>query len=93
MNDMTLFNEILSYLFSTFQEYSELDFFENHIDYHSPFADLALDSVDLIKIIINIEEKYEFEFTNDELALNNINCIYDMASFIAKRKYGIDYEK
>ena len=38
------------------------------------------------KIILKIEEKFGFEFTNEELTLNDVNCIREMASFVMSHK-------
>ncbi len=79
-------DNILSYLMDTFQEHSNLNFQESNIDEYSPFSDMEIDSIDLIKIILKIEEKFGFEFTNEELTLNDVNCIREMASFVMSHK-------
>lgn len=76
--------EILKFLYELYQSYSEIDFKKNSITEKSQLRQLDMDSVDHIKVILCIEEEYQFEFSNEELAMKEINCMDDMAEFIMK---------
>lgn len=79
---------ILEFLMGLYESYSDLDFQENEITPDSNIALFQLDSVDHIKIILQIEEKYGFEFSNEELTLDKIKNIRDMANFIVQHSGG-----
>lgn len=48
----------------------------------SNLAALDIDSIEHMKIIILIEEEYNFEFEKEELALDSIETIFDLAQFV-----------
>ena len=44
----------------------------------------GLNSIDLIKLIVAIEEKFEIEFDDDSLSFTEIKCINDIESYLQK---------
>ena len=75
--------QILEYLIELFQQYADVD--DEKITTRTAMKEMELDSVDLIKIILSIEEKFNIEFNDEELLLENIYDIEDMADFIVEK--------
>lgn len=47
--------------------------------------ELGYDSVDLVLLMVQIEEKFGVEFGNTEMIVENINCFGKMKEFISKQ--------
>jgi len=77
--------QICEFLFKQYTSYSKYDVLKNNFNEDSALDDLGLDSVDYMKIVLDIEEQYNFEFDNEELAMQDINSIRDMSEFIYKK--------
>ena len=59
----------------------EIDFSE--MEMSTKLADLDIDSIDLLDLIMIIEDKYEIEFEEDEL--DEIESLDDIASLIESK--------
>ena len=77
--------QILKYLIELFEEYADSDIPEKKVTIASPIKEMEMDSVDLIKIILSIEEEFDIEFNDEELLLESIRSIEDMADFIVEK--------
>ena len=69
---------IIEELIKLANENLEMDFSE--IDMSTKLSDLDIDSIDMLDFIMLIEEKYDLEFSEDEL--DEIESLEDMASLI-----------
>jgi acyl carrier protein len=47
---------------------SKLSLDVHHIDYSKPLEDLGIDSLDLVELLMDIEDEFHIQFSNDELA-------------------------
>ena len=72
---------IIEELIKLANENLEMDFSE--IDMSTKLADLDIDSIDMLDFIMLIEEKYDIEFSEDEL--DEIESLEDMASLIESK--------
>lgn len=72
---------IIEELIKLANENLEMDFSE--IDMSTKLSDLDIDSIDMLDFIMLIEEKYDMEFTEDEL--DEIESLEDMASLIESK--------
>ena len=77
--------QILKYLIELFEEYTDSDIPEKKVTIASSIKEMEMDSVDLIKIILSIEEEFDIEFNDEELLLESIHSIEDMADFIVEK--------
>lgn len=72
---------IIEELIKLANENLEMDFSE--IDMSTKLSDLDIDSIDMLDFIMLIEEKYDLEFSEDEL--DEIESLEDMASLIESK--------
>lgn len=61
-----------------------LDLDVEKIDFTEKIDDLDIDSIDLLDFIMSIEDKYDIEFSDDEL--DNIESLEDILAIIEKKK-------
>lgn len=52
------------------------------------FADLGLTSITFIQLLIDIEKKYDFEFQDSDLILDNYHWVRDFVNVIYKNLKG-----
>jgi len=57
------------------------------------FEECGLDSLKLIDLIVCIEEKYDFEFLDEDLPFENFTTITNIARIIKKRTVKYNGEK
>lgn len=74
--------QILEYIIELFQQYVDDGHDDDKITATSTINQMDLDSVDLIKVILSIEEEFNIEFNDEELLLEKIDSIGDMADFV-----------
>ncbi|MDR1002612.1 MAG: acyl carrier protein [Oscillospiraceae bacterium] len=51
----------------------------------SEFADLGMNSLDFIKLIVALEDVFEFEFDDEALDASSYNKISDISKYILKK--------
>ena len=56
----------------------------NRFDNNANLEELGLDSVNIIKLIVLIEEEYKFEFDEMDLVFENMNTIEKLRLIILK---------
>ncbi|MDD7462955.1 MAG: phosphopantetheine-binding protein [Anaerococcus sp.] len=61
-----------------------LDIDVENLDFATKIDDLDIDSIDLLDFIMSIEEKYDIEFSDDEL--DQIDSLEDIVAIIEKKK-------
>ncbi len=61
-----------------------LDIDVENLDFSTKIDDLDIDSIDLLDFIMSIEEKYDIEFSDDEL--DQIDSLEDIVAIIEKKK-------
>lgn len=54
------------------------------LDFNTKIKDLDIDSIDLLDFIMTIEEKYDIEFSDEEL--DQIGTLDDIVNLIEKKK-------
>lgn len=60
-----------------------LDIDVENLDFSTKIEDLDIDSIDLLDFIMTIEEKYDIEFSDDEL--DQIESLEDIEKVIEKK--------
>lgn len=60
--------------------YADVPITEAHVE--EPFNILGIDSVNFIQILIEIEEKYCFEFDDEYLVPERLRCIMSLVQYI-----------
>lgn len=58
---------------------------DQHITLDDKFADLNINSIDYIKIMVKIENEFNFEFSDDDLADNTFPTIRDLVTYVGER--------
>lgn len=73
-------DEILKAVKETVADYIKTD----DVDPNSKLSDLGLDSLDKAEIVINLEDKLDIHFEDEEMA--SIEKVQDLLDLIAKKK-------
>lgn len=60
-----------------------LDLDVENLDFNSKIDDLGIDSIDLLDFIMTLEEKYNIEFSDEEL--DEISTLEDIINIIEKK--------
>ena len=79
MDELTVQNQLIS-IYKKFlkdEKFTELTI-------HTQLNDLSINSVDYIKIIIEIENTFDFEFDDDALAPGTFQTIQDVYNYIIR---------
>ncbi len=63
--------------------------FKGTVTVESPLSDYIQNSVELIKVVVDIEERFDVHFENEELDLNNFRTVSDFIQIIEKK---IDFQ-
>ncbi len=50
-----------------------------------PMASFGINSVDFIKIIVAIETEYDFEFLDEDLAMDRFHAVRDLSDYVLQR--------
>ncbi|MGO3018093.1 MAG: phosphopantetheine-binding protein [Anaerococcus sp.] len=61
-----------------------LDIDVENLDFNTKIDDLDIDSIDLLDFIMTIEEKYDIEFSDEEL--DKIETLEDIVNITEKKK-------
>lgn len=51
----------------------------------APMASFGINSVDFIKIIVAIETEYDFEFLDEDLAMDRFHAVRDLSDYVLQR--------
>ena len=62
---------------------------DRSIEMINNIQEIGLNSIDFIKLLIFIEDKFEFEFNDDELELENYVTIEDVINAIHSKLYSV----
>ena len=54
-------------------------------DLNDELRDNGIDSVKVIKLIIRIEERFKFEFDDEDLIIDNFKSLNTLADFLTKK--------
>ena len=68
--------------------YTHLENCEKQIDrveLDKPLQEYIANSIEFVKIIVDIEDKYEITFANDELDIVNFKNVLEWAEFVEKK--------
>lgn len=58
---------------------------DNITDETSLINDFALDSIQILELIVNIEKEFEIECNADELNIDLFDCYADLVDFVYKK--------
>lgn len=61
----------------------ELDI--NEIDIDQKFIDIGINSVIFVKLVVNIEKEYGFEFRDEDLNLENFQSLRSIINYVHSR--------
>ncbi len=78
-------NAIQKTLIEIYKGYINDEKIKNEINADSKLESLNISSVDYIKIIIDIENEFNFEFGDYELAPGTFSTVSDMVAYISKK--------
>ena len=59
------------------------------VEEDKPLSEYILNSIDYIKVIVEVEEYFEIEFTNDDLEISQYTKVSDLVSFIEQKVNGV----
>ncbi len=83
MKSEDIVESIANFIVNTYK--SETNVTDELVNPSSDLAELDIDSIEHMKIIILIEEEYNFEFEKEELALDSVKTISDLAQFVYQK--------
>ncbi len=79
MNNFTI-EEIHNTVISCIREYTKVT-----VDLKSKLAELNLNSIDFIKVLVNLENHLEFEFDENEVTTDLYNTVEDLGIMVEKK--------
>lgn len=57
----------------------------DRVELDKPLQEYIANSIEFVKIIVDIEDKYEITFANDELDIVNFKNVLEWAEFVEKK--------
>ena len=58
----------------------------DEIDIREDLSECGLNSVNLIKVIITIEDKFSMKFSDEDIIFDHFKCLKDLIEYIQEKK-------
>lgn len=82
---MTNYEEIEQTIRRIYKEKLDLSCDIDTIDVNEPLGQYGLDSISAIKVVVEIEETFDFEYLDEDLVVENFTSLDTVIKYVQKR--------